>query len=109
MTAPENDAHLVRSCRYSGCQVLPNFVGADGWCVTHHPDKSEHKARASRGGTTKAMRTRKAMPLDTPTPDWSTPKAIRAWAEDRAGRVERVVLGGQLVPTKLAEIAKSTL
>ena len=40
--------------------------------------------------------------------DWSTPKALRAWLEDRAGRVERGELDLPAVPTKLAEIARAT-
>ncbi len=46
------------------------------------------------------------MPADTPTPDWSTPKAIRA--EDRDGRVERGELDKRAIPDELAKLAKST-
>lgn len=48
------------------------------------------------------------MPPDTSDPDWSTPKALRAWAEQRAGAVERGELDKKRIPSELARLATET-
>lgn len=101
---------LGEGCSEPGCRVPPEwatFKGPDGrrWCISHNPDPLPKRLATSRGA--ERLR-RKFMPPDTPTPDWSSPKAIRAWLEDRAGRIERGELDQRVVPAKLAEIAKAT-
>lgn len=89
---------------------MASYIGQDGrpWCISHFPDQGP-KQQATRNGAEVTRRKRmKFMPADTPPPDWSTPKAIRAWLEDRAGRIERGELDQRVVPAKLAEIAKAT-
>ena len=48
------------------------------------------------------------MPPDSADPDWSTPKALRAWAEQRAGAVERGALDKKVIPAELARLARET-
>lgn len=68
------------------------------------------KQQATRNGADGIRRKKiRYMPADTVNPDWGSPKALRAWLEDRAGRVERGELDLPAVPTKLAEIARGTL
>jgi len=45
------------------------------------------------------------MAPETPSPDWSTATAIRQWAQDRGGRVERGELDQRVIPQRLAELA----
>src|SRR5262245_52019632 len=80
------------------------------WCIGHNPNRGPHRAATSKGGVRTRDRLMLRMPSDTPSPDWSSPKAIRAWAEDRAGRIERGELDGRVMsmPVKLSEVAKAT-
>jgi len=103
----------LRRCSEPGCEVPEKFIkfgGPDGrwWCISHAPDQRPKLRASLRGAESTRRRKIKCMPSDTPTPDWSTPKAIRGWLEDRAGRIERGELDQRVVPAKLAEIAKAT-
>lgn len=102
-------------CAEPGCgvpAVFASFRGADGqrWCISHNPNRGPKYAATSAGGARARERAFNRMPSDTPSPDWSSPKAIRAWAEDRAGRIERGELDGKVMtaPIKLSEVAKAT-
>jgi hypothetical protein len=93
--------------------VPPSFVkfkGPDGrrWCISHTPDPRHKLTAVTNGGNAVRKRAIRVMPADSPSPDWSTPKAIRAWAEDRAGRVERGELDQRVIPHELAKLAKAT-
>lgn len=104
---------LRPGCSHPGCRVPPeiaSYIGPDGcaWCISHFPDKGP-KQQATRNGAEVTRRRRiRFMPPETLNPDWSTPKALRAWLEDRAGRIERGEIDPPAVPTKLAEIARGT-
>ncbi len=102
-------------CSYPGCAVprsLASFRDVDGnpACISHAANQSAKQQATARGGARTRDRLLLKMPSDTPNPDWSSPKAIRSWAEDRAGRVERGELDGKVMsmPVKLSEVAKST-
>jgi hypothetical protein len=86
------------------------FRGSDGrnWCITHCDNQGPKQRATTRGGASKRRRETRVMPSGTPSPDWSTPKAIRSWAEDRAGRVERGELDQRVIPHELAKLAKAT-
>src|SRR5262245_56328717 len=60
------------------------------------------------GARAAAARRVRFMPADSANPDWSSVQAIRAWAEERAGRVERGELDARAVPHELAKLAKAT-
>jgi hypothetical protein len=89
---------------------MVRFKGADGrlWCISHADDQTAKQRATTKGGDAKRRKERKVMPEGSPSPDWSTPKAIRAWAEDRGGRVERGELDKRVVPQELAMLAKQT-
>src|SRR5690349_18339226 len=100
-------------CSHEGCRIpasLASYTTSDGrrWCISHNPDQRPKQDATTKGGAARARKDRKVMPEGSPAPDWSTPKAIRAWAEDRAGRVERGELDKRLVPQELAQLAKAT-
>ena len=104
---------LRRGCSEPGCGVPPeiaSFKHASGGpaCISHAVDRGP-KQQATRNGAEVTRRRRiRFMPAATPNPDWSSPKALRAWLEDRAGRVERGEIDQPAVPVKLAEIARAT-
>lgn len=112
------DAKMLRpGCAQAGCGVRPemaSYRGPDGrrWCISHNPDPGPKQTAARNGGdvagAVKRRKKTRYMPASTQNPDWSTPKALRAWLEDRAGRVERGELDLPAVPVKLAEIARAT-
>jgi hypothetical protein len=100
-------------CPHPGCGARPEWVtfpGSDGrlYCISHTDDQSAKLRATRKGGQETRIRTKKVMPAGSLTPDWSTPKAIRAWAEDRGGRVERGELDKRVVPQELAMLAKQT-
>ncbi len=100
-------------CSAQGCAVPPemaSFIGPDGraWCISHNPDPLPKRKATAKGGDAVVRRRLRAMPPGTPNPDWSSPKAIRAWLEDRAGRIERGELDKRAVPADLAKLAKET-
>jgi len=104
---------LRPGCSASGCSVPPemaSFRGPDGrrWCISHNPDPLPKLKATTRGGDAATRRRIKSLPPGTPDPDWSSPKAIRAWLEDRAGRIERGELDKRVVPSDLAKLAKET-
>jgi hypothetical protein len=101
------------ACPHPGCRVpreMVRFKGSDGraWCISHVDDQRAKQSATTKGGDAKRRKEKRVMPPDTPTPDWSTPKSIRAWAEDRAGRVERGQLDQKHIPHELAKLAKAT-
>jgi hypothetical protein len=104
---------LRTGCSEPGCGVPPSiavYKHANGGpaCISHAADQGP-KQHATRNGAERTRRRRvRYMPDGTPDPDWSSPKALRAWLEDRGGRVERGELDLPAVPTKLAEIARGT-
>jgi hypothetical protein len=110
---PEAPKVLRSGCAEPGCGVMPSvavYKHANGGaaCISHAVDRGpKHRAAALAGESTRRKRIRFMAP-GTPAPDWSTPKAIRAWLEDRAGRIERGELDARAVPSELAKIAKST-
>src|SRR5262245_3542984 len=65
-------------------------------------------AMAVIGARAAAARRVRFMPVGSANPDWSSVQAIRAWAEERAGRVERGELDARAVPHELAKLAKAT-
>src|SRR5438552_14275285 len=102
---------LPPGCSEPGCRIPPemaSFRGPDGraWCISHNPDPLPKRKATARGGDAATRRRLKALPPGTPDPDWSTPKAIRTWLEQRGGMIERAELDPRVVPVKLAELAK---
>ena len=102
-------------CSEPGCGVpapMAAFMDHDGrrWCISHAPNQAAKQQATRKGGNRTRDRALLRMPSDTPPPDWSSPKAIRTWAEDRAGRIERGELDGRVMamPVKLSEVAKAT-
>jgi hypothetical protein len=100
-------------CSEPGCRVPPElarykYPGGGRACISHAEDQRPKLDATRKGGHEKRRKETRGMPAGTPNPDWSTPKAIRAWLEDRAGRIERLELDQRNVPYKLAEIAKAT-
>lgn len=89
---------------------MASFVDATGasWCISHAPNQAPKQKAVSSGGDAKRRKERKIMPPDSPDPDWSTPKALRAWAEQRAGAVERGELDRKHIPGDLARLARET-
>ena len=89
---------------------MVTFTDAAGrhWCISHNPDQRAKQEATSKGGDAKRRKERKVMPPDSPDPDWSTPKALRAWAEQQAGAVERGELDKRVVPQELARLARET-
>jgi len=112
-TVSEAPKPLRRGCSEPGCGVpaeIASFKHANGGaaCISHAADRGP-KQQATRNGAEVTRRRRiRFMPANTPIPDWSTPKALRAWLEDRAGRIERGEIDPPAVPVKLAEIARAT-
>ena len=89
---------------------MATFTDAEGrrWCISHNPDQRPKAAATTEGGKAMQRKLRKVMPAGTPDPDWSSPKALRAWAEQRAGAVERGELDKRVVPQELARLARET-
>jgi hypothetical protein len=89
---------------------MASFTTPDGrrWCISHNPDPRAKQDAITKGGAAKARKERKVMPPDSPDPDWSTPKALRAWAEQRAGAIERGELDKKVIPQELARLARET-
>src|SRR5262245_6645393 len=80
---------LLPGCQHEGCAAPAQFVKG-GWCISHNPDPAAKQRAVQRGGEAIVRKRMKAtMPADSPNPDFSSTKSIRAWAEDRAGRIER--------------------
>lgn len=102
-----------RRCSYPDCRVPASMLvyrDAEGnpACISHAANQSAKQQATSRGGARTRDRLMLRMPEGTPDPDWSSPKAIRAYLSDRAGRIERGELDPKAVPVKLAELAKAT-
>ena len=102
-----------RACPHQGCRVpseMVRFKASDGrlYCISHTDDQTAKQGATRKGGYEKRRRESKVMPPGSPDPDWSTPKAIRAWAEDRGGRVERGELDLRRIPQELAKLARAT-
>ena len=96
-------------CAQPGCGVKgswASFVDAEDrhWCISHNPDGRAKQDAVSKGGDAKRRKERKVLPPDSPDPDWSSPKALRAWAEQRAGAVERGELDKKVIPEGLARL-----
>jgi len=89
---------------------MASFRGPDGrrWCISHNPDPTAKRRAVTRGGDGATRRRIRGLPVGTPDPDFSSPKAIRAWLEQRAGQIERLEVDPRVVPIKLAELAKQT-
>jgi len=85
--------------------------GRHGRELVHQPRAEpggEAQKAVSSGGDAKRRKEKRVMPPDSPDPDWSTPKALRAWAEQRAGAVERGELDRKHIPGDLARLARET-
>ena len=89
---------------------MASFVDTGGarWCISHAPNQDPKHRAVTSGGDAKRRKERKVVPTGTPDPDWSTPKALRAWAEQRAGAVERGELDRKHIPAELARLARET-
>jgi hypothetical protein len=113
LSSPSDAPNVLRAgCVEPGCRVRPEmcvYTHATGGkaCVSHAADQRPKIRATGTGGEAARRRKVRYMPADTLNPDWSTPKALRTWLEDRAGRVERGELDLPAVPTKLAEIARA--
>jgi hypothetical protein len=89
---------------------MASFTAPDGrrYCISHNPDRRPKAAATTEGGRAMQRKLKKVMPPDSPDPDWSSPKALRAWAEQRAGAIERGALDKRVVPQELARLARET-
>src|SRR5262249_34005081 len=110
---PEARNVLRAGCEEPGCRVpatMAVYTHLNGGkaCISHAADQKPKIVATSSGGEKSRRRKVRYMPASTPNPDWSTPKALRAWLEDRAGRQERGELDLPAIPLKLAEIARAT-
>lgn len=109
-----DDPNVLRpACAEPGCRVRPELCvyrhpSGGKACISHAADQKPKIRATGSGGEAARRRKVRYMPVNTLNPDWSTPKALRAWLEDRAGRVERGELDLPAVPVKLAEIARAT-
>ena len=90
-----------------GAPPMVTFQDRDGrrWCISHSPDQRPKQSATSEEGASTRRKLRKVMAPETPCPDWSTATAIRQWAQDRGGRVERGELDQRVIPQRLAELA----
>jgi hypothetical protein len=89
---------------------MASFRGPDGrrWCISHNPDPGPKQQATRNGGDGLRRKKIRYMPADTPTPDLSNSKAVRAYIEDRLGRIERGELDKRAVDTNLVGIARQT-
>ena len=110
--SPESK-RLTSGCSSPGCRIPPEmatFRGPDGqtWCISHNPDPLPKRKATSKGGDAATRRRMRALPPSEPDPDWSSPKAIRAYLERRGGMIERGEIDKRVVPVDLAKLAKET-
>jgi len=109
----DDPKHLRVGCCEPGCGVpssIAVYRHANGGaaCISHAVDRGP-KQQATRNGGAGARRKRvRFMPEDTPTPDLSSPKAVRGYIEDRLGRIERGELDKRAIDTNLVGIARQT-
>lgn len=111
--APEAPNVLSGGCSEPGCRVRPAlcvYRHASGGkaCISHAADQRPKTLATASGGEAARRRKVRFMPAETPDPDWSSPKAIRKWLEERAGLIERGELDKQALPADLAKLAKET-
>lgn len=92
------------------CQTTIPFAPELGpECIKHSPVASGAAAAAVRaGGRGAAARHHQVMPPGSADPAWDSPAAIRAWAREMAGRVQRGEQDRRTVAVELARLALAT-